>query len=222
MVTSAGKLDPLQTRVLETLAGLEPPFVLGGGAALSGVYLAHRETRDLDLFWRQRADLGDLARDVEGRLTAAGLMVSRLQSSASFVRLRVTDNESVVRVDLIAEPGDDLEPTVPHRIGAVEILVDSRHAILIEKLCALLSRSELRDLIDVEALVESGEDLDTAIAAAPRRDSGFSPLTLAWVLRELDVKRLADAVGADAATARRLDAFRQSLIDRLIAPSPTG
>ena len=54
MDTSGGKLDALQLRVLETLAAVEPRFVLGGGAALAGVYLGHRETRDLDLFWRER------------------------------------------------------------------------------------------------------------------------------------------------------------------------
>jgi hypothetical protein len=217
VATSAGKLDELQVHVLETLAGITPPFVLGGGAALAGVYLAHRETRDLDLFWRDRDDVADIARNIEQHLTSAGLNVSRLQSSMAFVRLRVTDQAAVVRVDLIAEPGGNLEPAMTHRIGAVEVLVDSRRAILIEKLCALLSRSELRDLIDVEALVESGEDLDSAIAAAPRRDSGFSPLTLAWVLRELDVKGLATALGVETEVAERLDAFRGTLIDRLIA-----
>lgn len=216
MDTSAGKLDPLQVRVLETLAGVEPAFVLGGGAALAGVYLAHRETRDLDLFWRTRDDVVDIARDIERRLAAAGLGVSRLQTSTTFVRLRVTDGESVVRLDLIAEPGGDLEPATTQRIGAVNVLVDSRHAILTEKLCALLSRSELRDLIDVEALIESGEDLDTAIAAAPKRDSGFSPLTLAWLLRELDVEALAAAVGVDTAVAERLDTFRRTLIEQLL------
>jgi hypothetical protein len=86
-------------------------------------------------------------------------------------------------------------------------------AILVEKLCALLERSELRDLVDVEALVRNGEDLDMAIRDAPLRDSGFSPLTLAWVLRELDVKS-----SGSAADAERLDAFRERLIARLVTP----
>jgi hypothetical protein len=48
--TSGGKLDELQKRVLESLAAVRPPFILGGGGALAGVHLAHRKTRDLDLF----------------------------------------------------------------------------------------------------------------------------------------------------------------------------
>lgn len=99
-------------------------------------------------------------------------------------------------------------------------LVDTAHAILTEKLCALLGRSELRDLVDVEALVRSGEDLRAAIADAPRRDSGFSPLTLAWVLRDWDVRNLALAAGLSGTAAETLESFRQSLIERLITPEP--
>jgi len=61
--TSGGKLDELQKRVLESLAAVRPPFILGGGGALAGVHLAHRKTRDLDLFWREQAQLG--ARDAQ-------------------------------------------------------------------------------------------------------------------------------------------------------------
>jgi len=54
--TSGGKLDALQKRVLESLATIQPPFILGDGAALAGVYLAHRQTRDLDLSARFALD----------------------------------------------------------------------------------------------------------------------------------------------------------------------
>jgi hypothetical protein len=40
------------------LAGITPPWTLTGGGALAGVHLGHRETRDLDLFRRNRGELG--------------------------------------------------------------------------------------------------------------------------------------------------------------------
>jgi Nucleotidyl transferase AbiEii toxin, Type IV TA system len=205
-------------RVLEALAAVEPRFVLSGGAALAGVHLGHRATRDLDLFWRNRAELGDLPRAVEQQLTSHGLSVATIQTAPSFVRLQVNDGNFDVIVDLISEPTDAVEAAETHHIGQAEILVDSPRSILAEKLCALLERSELRDLIDVDALIRSGQRLDVAIADAPRRDSGFSPLTLAWLLRDFDVNGLAKAAGLDDADAERLDAFRQQLIDRLIVP----
>ena len=125
-------------------------------------------------------------------------------------------------VDLIAEPAASLEPPWTCRVGRSEILVDTPQAILTEKLCALLERSELRDLVDIEALIRSGQNLRSAIAGAPRRDAGFSPFTLAWVLRDWDVRAIAKAAGLSDAEGEELDRFRQSLLDQLIAPDGTA
>jgi len=206
----------LQLQVLEELATVQPNFVLSGGAALAGIHLGHRTTRDLDLFWRNRSELEELPHIVEERLAKRGFSVTTLQTRPAFVRIRVNDERSTAVVDLIAEASDNIETPERHSVGSAEILVDTRRAILAEKLCALLERSELRDLIDVAALVESGENLDQAIADAPRRDSGFSPLTLAWVLRDFDVSALARADRLDDEAAAKLDRFRRALIDRLI------
>jgi hypothetical protein len=205
-------------RILETLAGVEPRFVLSGGAALAGIHLGHRTTRDLDLFWRLRDELGNLPHVIQERLTSSGLSVSTLQTTPAFVQLRVSDQYLSVIVDLISEPMDAVDAAETHPVGRSEILVDSPRSILAEKLCTLLERSELRDLIDVDALTKNGESLNLAIADAPQRDSGFSPLTLAWVLRDFDVYGLAKAADISAADATRLDAFRLKLIDRLIDP----
>jgi len=155
---------------------------------------------------------------VEDRLKACGMTVATLQTTPSFVRLQVNDGRSAVVVDLISEPMEGVEPAVAHIVGRAEILVDSPRAILAEKLCALLERSELRDLIDVEALVRSGQNLDLAISEAPRRDAGFSPLTLAWLLRDFDLKGMAKATGMVDPNIAHLDDFRQALIDRLLDP----
>jgi hypothetical protein len=216
--TSGGNLDALQKRVLESLAAVRPPFVLGGGGALAGVHLAHRKTRDLDLFWREQLALGEIPALIETRLRQEGLTVAVLRRSPSFVQLRAVDPSSSVVVDLIAEPAPSLEPPWRCRIGHSEILVDAPSAILAEKLCALIERSEIRDLVDIEALVRSGQNLASAIAAAPRRDSSFSPLTLAWILREWDARRIANAAGLSDADGEKLEMFRQSLIDQLTAP----
>lgn len=217
MASSGDSLTALQHRVLEALTGFEPAFVLTGGGALAGVHLKHRETRDLDLFWRPQERLGELPRQIEERLVAHGLSVATLQSAPSFVRLRVADDASSVILDLVADLAHTADPPALRQIGEAQVLVDSPREILANKLCTLLGRAEIRDLIDTEALLAAGQDLDVALADAPLKDGGFSPLTLAWVLRDLDVKSMARAVGIDDASAARLDAFRQSLIDRLIA-----
>jgi hypothetical protein len=102
-------------------------------------------------------------------------------------------------------------------IEGVAIAVDSRHEILASKLATLLERSEPRDLVDVKALVDAGEDLQAALRNAPQKDAGFSPLTLAWVLKGSDPRPALKALGWSAAQVEELLAFRQRLIDSLTA-----
>ena len=68
-------------------------------------------------------------------------------------------------------------------VGGATFLVDTPHQILVNKLYALLNRSELRDIEDIEALLDGGGDLTRALEDCPRQDAGFSPMTLSWSLR---------------------------------------
>jgi len=211
------KLTGLQKRTLRILAALRPPATLTGGGALAGIYLGHRTTRDLDLFWRPRPDLGTSAVDAEALLRRDGLDVRTLRTSPTFAELRVSDGAEVCIVDLVAEPFAALEPPQQTAIGpGVAIAVDSMHEILVAKLTALLGRRELRDLVDVRALLDAGLDLDAALRDAPSKDGGFSPLTLAWVLESFDPRPLALALGWNEEQAAGLDRFRRELVQRLI------
>jgi hypothetical protein len=202
----------LQERVLELLADVEPGWTWTGGAALAGVHLGHRSTRDLDLFWRDCSELGDVHKVVASRLKSANLDVDVLQSAVAFHRLRVSNPLGSVVVDLVADPVGAIEDPVSANLKGVTIHLDSMHEILVNKLCTLLSRSELRDLIDVRELLARGGDLDRALADAPRKDGGFSPLTLAWLLRDLPVESVARAQGE---SGDDLAEFRDKLVERL-------
>lgn len=212
----ASQLSPLQTRLLVLLAGLDPPWTLSGGAALAGFYLGHRRTRDLDLFWRGRPTIEASARQVRERLDAQGLDVSTLQTSPAFVQLRVSDGRETVVLDLVADRVAPIEPPARLELGAVSIEVDSPHEILVNKLCALLGRLELRDLVDLRALLAAGGELPRALRDAPRKDSGFSPPTLAWLLRDFPVAPLAARLGAAPADERALATFRDALVEQLL------
>lgn len=210
----ASSLRPLQERILRCLSSLQPPWTLTGGGAL-GLHLGHRETRDLDLFWRDRAQLGDLVRDAVAALREERLEADVLRTAPAYAELRVTDQHDVCVVDLVAEPFASLEPPEPTVISGATIAVDTRHEILVSKLTTLLSRSELRDLVDVQALLEAGGDLDRALADAPAKDTGFSALTLAWVLKGFDPRPLALALGWTDERVEPLVAFQRWLLDRL-------
>jgi hypothetical protein len=206
-------LTALQREALRELAGLEPRWTLTGGGALSGFHLGHRTTRDVDLFFRGRDALGDLADESERRLRAVGLDVERLVTAPAFAQLRVTRGADTVLVDLVADPVETIEPPVIGTFDGTSIQLDSMHEILVNKLCTLLGRAELRDLVDVSAILEAGGDLERAAADAPRKDGGFSPLTLAWMLSRYPAARLAAAYGASPGDAERM---RAALEARLV------
>lgn len=214
-----GSLSPLQVRILRLLADIRPVWTLTGGAALAGFHTGHRRTRDLDLFWRQTQNLEQLPERVKEALAADGLQVETLQRGGTFHRFRVHDSSDVCVVDLVAEPSASLLPPDRLEIEGHGIAIDSRHEILVNKLCALLGRSELRDLVDVRELLARGEDLPRALRDAARIDGGFSPLTLAWVVRDLHVTDLARTLELDIDEASSLQRFRDELVQRLTAES---
>lgn len=216
-----GRLSPLQGLLLGLLARVEPRGVLTGGGALAGFHLEHRATRDLDFFWHDgRKELGDIVSRAESLLGDAGLEVRTIQRAPTFHRFQVSRGEESCVVDLVADSAEVLNAPVEIDIGGQSLLVDAPQEILVNKLTTLLSRSEIRDLVDVRALVEKGFDLDRGLADAPRKDAGFSPLVLAWVLKSFPVELLAERSGLPKAEAAELAAFRDGLIDRLLSGPP--
>jgi len=212
---TTGRLSKLQVKILQALAGFRPPWKLSGGAALAATHTRHRETRDLDLFWENTNELGRISDSIAQALRLAGLEAESVHKEPSFARLRVSSKGDVVIVDLIADPVSPIEPAAKVEIAGVEVAVDTPHEILVNKLCALLSRSELRDLEDVRVLLDAGGNLGRALSDAPRKDRGFSTLTLAWVLREMAVVQLAERDRWTPDEAETLRAFREELVDRL-------
>lgn len=115
----------------------------------------------------------------------------------------------------VAESVPVIEPPVELPLEGHRVRVDTAHEILVDKLCALVQRSEVRDLFDVQQLLAHGGDLRRAVADAPRKDGGFSPLTLAWLLEQLAVGELGRAEGWSDDRLRGLEDFRQQLLRQL-------
>jgi len=182
---------------------------------VSGGRLTRLQRRILDLFWRNRRELGDLVRDAIDALHRDGLETHVLRTAPAFAELRVTDGVDACVVDLVAEPFPPVEAPIEADLEGKAIAVDTKRELLASKLSALLERSEIRDLADVKALLNAGGDLEGGLRDAPAKDSGFSPLTLAWVLRGYDPRPGARALGLDDAQAGELVAFQEWLVDRL-------
>ena len=92
-----------------------------------------------------------------------------MQTAVSFVRLQVRDDREVIELDLVADPTTPVEPPVEQHPG---VFVDTARELLAQKLCALLSRTELRDLEDIGALLDAGGDLARGLETPPRATAG--------------------------------------------------
>jgi hypothetical protein len=211
-----GKLSDLQERILVALAEIDPPWTLSGGGALAGFHTAHRETRDLDLFWQGRRVLGDVVEKVRACLERAGLEGGVVQTQEAFARLNVKDGTAAVIVDLVADPVPLAEAPRAVTVREAAFLVDTPHQILVNKLCALLGRSEPRDLEDIMTLLEAGGDLSRALADCPQQDAGFSPVTLAWAVDALPLERLAAASGWPLDRIEATARFQRTFVDRVM------
>jgi hypothetical protein len=102
-----------------------------------------------------------------------------------------------------------------HRETHGRIIIDSAQEILANKLCALLSRTEVRDLVDVARLAEAGNDPIAALDFAFRKDAGMSAGQLAWVLSSFPIPT--DPSLLYGMSQKDLLDFRENLINRLTA-----
>jgi hypothetical protein len=220
-VTSDRKTTAFQERVITALARALPTATLTGGAALAAFHTKQRATRDIDIFFHGVPKLDPIdvrtARDAVGEFAER---VASLHSGASFTRFEADSGTERVVVDLVASPVPVVEHPERRDLLGVSVQVDSAREILVNKVVALLSRSELRDLVDVRALVASGGSLTDAVAQAPQKDAGFSPLTLAWVLRGFPVEKLARLEGAPESDVAALASFRDELVEFLLGSLP--
>jgi hypothetical protein len=139
-----------------------------------------------------------------------GAGVEPITTSPAFRRRLVRRGDEAVVVDLVQDrtPRGAEEPQLHGKVA-----VDPPGEILASKLCTLLSRAELRDLVDVMALEAVGHALEEALALAARKDAGLSPAQLAWVLSQVEIGPDAEIPGGSSVA--EMQAYLEALQERL-------
>jgi len=203
------RLGRLQEDFLAAFFRREGRFFLTGGAALAGFHLAHRETHDLDLFVLEDV-LDDGAIEVAEVARELGATTESILTSPDFRRLLMRRGNETVLIDLVRDRAPQLVPRKPVIRG---IRVDPPEEILANKLCALLARAEIRDLVDVRALESAGYPAENAIRGAAEKDAGLTPGQLSWVLGQ--IKLGADLIPPGGVSRQELLDYLENLIDRL-------
>ena len=141
-----------------------------------------------------------------------GGRVEILTDAPAFRRVLLTSREGeAVRLDLVV---DGAERVGPPPIDAEGLRLDPPEEILANKLCAMLGRSEPRDLVDLFCLERAGHDILAALPAARRKDAGMTPGQLAWALSQVSLDRPLDGM-LTPVSLEELRAFRARLRDAL-------
>jgi Nucleotidyl transferase AbiEii toxin, Type IV TA system len=210
-------LSPLQIDLIREFFAREQDFALTGGAALSGFYLHHRETKDLDLFGRPGSDIERAEHALGDAAQGLGASLQRIQSFAEFRRYAVERGNETTLVDLVIDRAAQVEP--PQSFGATR--VHSLREIAANKLCTVLSRAEPRDLVDLKLIFDTGVTLEQTLSDAALKDGGADAATLAWVVSEIRVGPA--AVLPAGVSPMELEGFRSRLesgLRRLAYPAP--
>src|SRR5438445_9928758 len=86
------------------------PCELGGGAALSGAYLAHRLSQDVDLFFRQRENMRRMVQSLPTISAETAAKINLVRDAGDFVRAHVDIGDEKLEMDLVLEQLPPLTP----------------------------------------------------------------------------------------------------------------
>lgn len=175
------QLYPLQDAVLAVIGRLDTRFYLTGGTAVSRAYCHHRYSDDLDLFVNDDPSFSLWGERIIFALTQEpGWQCEINQRDDRFMRLTLVQDDVWLKIELIND--------VPSHIGEIHThlvlgRVDSVENLLANKLTAVLSRQEPKDLADIWALTRQYDvSITTAITDAQSKAAGIFPVALAHVL----------------------------------------
>ena len=185
------------------------PFHLAGGAALAGVHLRHRLSRDADLIFHDRLTHREAVTLLPDMAVEAGVAIRVVRDAGTFVRGVLTGLDGEVDIDLVFEPVADI-----HGPDVVEgVHVESFADLRANKLTCVLSRSEPRDLVDLLFLDRAGYPPEADLTLALAKDGSVDPGVLAWLLGQFPVEPLPQML--ERLTSPELEVFRDALAERL-------
>lgn len=210
-----GIITPLQGEVLAGFFRRTQGFFLTGGTALAEFYLGHRDSQDLDLFCLDDADFADAPAHLAATAAEAGATLTSLRTAPTYRNYGLEKDGERFLVDLVRDTAFQVVPDKPSWKG---VRVDAVEDIVSNKLCTVLSRSELKDYIDLYFLAKAGISLDAALPHALQKDGGISKTMLAYLMSEMRVRQMPGYLRVPL-TAGELQGFFKALSERWAAES---
>lgn len=151
-------------------------FYLTGGTALSGFYLFHRYSDDLD-FFTGREEFPEIqverfAKDIGRAYGSEKIDYKRLYDRRIFFFIKGQD---ILKVEFTYYPFPQLKPSGVKK----DILVDSLSDIAANKLMVMLDRTEIKDFVDLYWILKEKQTLEQIRADVEKKfDFSLDPVTL--------------------------------------------
>jgi hypothetical protein len=164
-------LPPPQRRLWAELRQIPESFTLWGGTALA-LHLGHRESVDFDFFGNEDIDLGDMLR--HNPLLANAVVLQQEQRTLTCL----VDRDGPVKLSFFVIPNDLTPINQPHQIPENGLRVASLIDLAASKVKVILDRPEMKDYIDIDAILQRTDiTLADALSAARHVYGGsFQPL----------------------------------------------
>jgi predicted nucleotidyltransferase component of viral defense system len=136
-------------------SALAPELVFGGGAALASIHLHHRTSEDLDFFLMRPVDPEEAAAVGRALVTTSTRVDVEVVGPRTSLLLR-RGAGVIGRIDFAYYPFDPIGRRTSWRGLVVESLID----MTVNKVQAVLTRQQPRDLVDLYFLLREGPERD--------------------------------------------------------------
>jgi hypothetical protein len=205
-------LTPLKHDFLKSFFTKCQDFFLTGGSALGVFYYDHRFSYDLDLFTVKDIDWHFLEKLFISVAEEINAVYKSIIKAPFFHRYELKRDKDKEIIDFVIEK----VPQIDKEKKTFDIIkVDTQLEIGINKICTLLSRTELKDIIDLYFLVKNGFDIKENIEKAKLKDGGVEPAIISYLLSQFKISTLPDYM-IEKVTIEELEKFI-SVIKKLMA-----
>jgi predicted nucleotidyltransferase component of viral defense system len=181
---NSSAITPIKRDFLKSFFSREKRFFLTGGSALGLFYLQHRFSYDLDLFSSEHVDWIEF--DGVMRLCAGEIDASLelLRDAPTFRRYRLLRADQTEIIDIVMDISPQIDPEKPWIEG---VQVDSLHEIMLNKITTLISRCEIKDIVDLYFLEKEGLQVETYFEEAQLKDGGLDPAMISLLLDSVTI-----------------------------------
>lgn len=214
-------LTPYQVEILKLFFATEfaKTFFLTGGTALSAFYLAHRDSKDLDLFSIEPFDVQRLdltIADIAQKMNCE--VVTKVKTTTyNEIYLENKQDNWTQRIDIVKEQ--------PKRFGKITevhgVRVDSLENIGSNKICAIFGRLEIKDYVDLYTIItKTNFTFDQLFKLAKQKDLGLNEFTFASTIADVEQIELWPKILVDLDKAAMFAYYKNLATELLMRVKP--